>query len=384
MNKIVITLIVCLLPFALKSQSKTPINIIYTSDAHYGIFREHFRGDTNVAGYLVNGAMIAKINTLPGTRLPVDGGVQAGQKIGYIDYSIQSGDIANRMEPPYQSATISWQQFENDYIDHLHLKDQHGKPTQLLVIPGNHDISNAIGYVKKMIPATDPVSEIGIYNMMLKPKVPLTARAFNYKQNKIHYSRDIGGVHFLFINLWPDSAERVWMAGDLKKVPIQIPVIIFAHDQPTCDPKHFNNPAAPGQFPAGSKFEDLTEERYKEGNVPQKGEHSTDLEQRGWVAFLKQHPNVKAYFHGNSNWNEFYVYHGPDNDVNLPVFRVDSPMKGDISKKDETQLSFQLITLDPDSLLLTVRECLWNTEPGNPKSPVLFGACKTIKLKQSE
>ncbi|HEK21852.1 MAG TPA: hypothetical protein ENO28_15515 [Bacteroidetes bacterium] len=381
MHKIAFALLICLLPFSLKSQSKKAINIIYSSDAHYGIFREHFRNDTNVAAYVVNGVMIDKMNTLPGTKLPADEGVEAGQRIAYIDYLVQSGDIANRMEPPYQSSSKSWQQFENDYKDHLYLKDQHGKRTQLLLIPGNHDISNAIGFSKKMIPATDPAVMVGVYNMMLRPKVPLTSSSFNHKNDKIHYSRDIGGVHFLFINLWPDSAERVWMASDLAKVSAKTPVIIFTHDPPICDAKHFNNPVAPGRFAAGSKFEDLTEECYKESTVPQKGEHSTDLEQRGWVAFLKQHPNIKAYFHGHSNWNEFYMYHGPDNDINLPVFRVDSPMKGNVSDTDETRLSFQLIMLDPENQLLTVRECFWNARPGDPKYPVLFGMSKTINLK---
>ena len=74
----------------------------------------------------------------------------------------------------------------------------------------------------------------------------------------------------------------------------------------------------------------MLEEHYKEGRVAVQDNGATDIEQRGFVKFLKLHPNIKAYFHGNSNWNEFYVYHGPDNDVNLNVFRVDSPMKGEL------------------------------------------------------
>jgi hypothetical protein len=99
------------------------------------------------------------------------------------------------------------------------------------------------------------------------------------------------------------------------------------------------------------------------------------------VKFLKRHPNIKAYFHGNSNWNQFYVYHGPDNDVDLNVFRVDSPMKGRDSAKDETLLSFQLISLDTQSQALTVRECLWNTKPLDAAQKVVFGKSSTVSLK---
>jgi hypothetical protein len=101
------------------------------------------------------------------------------------------------------------------------------------------------------------------------------------------------------------------------------------------------------------------------------------------VQFLKKHANIKAYFHGNSNWNEFYTYKGPDKDVNLPVFRVDSPMKGKYSGKDETLLSFQLITIDPQKQEMTVRECLWNTVPGNVRQKTMVGKSATISIKVS-
>ncbi len=41
-------------------------------------------------------------------------------------------------------------------------------------------------------------------------------------------------------------------------------------------------------------------------------------------------------------------------------------MKGRFSRKDETKLSFQVVTLDPVSRTMTVRECLWNCGPGAP------------------
>lgn len=358
-----------------------PINILFTSDAHYGIFRKSFRGDTMVAGHIVNAAMIKQMNTIPNYTLPKDGGVNEGKKVQDVDYLIQTGDITNRMEIPVQGAAASWKEFQSDYVNGVDLKGHNGKPAQLLLIPGNHDISNAIGYWKSMKPLTDPTSMVNIYNLMLKPIVPVNNATYNYNTEKVNYSKNIGGVHFMFITLWPDSAERIWMKKDLDTVSRKTPVILFAHDQPTCEPVHFTNPTSPYQIIPGNPFENLLAEHYKDSVVVDKKSVSTNIEQRAWVAFLKQHPNIKAYFHGNSNYNEYYTYYGPDHDVQLPVFRVDSPMKGKFSSKDETLLSFQLITLDPESKILSVRECLWNTDPKNPDDKILFGKTATLDLR---
>jgi predicted MPP superfamily phosphohydrolase len=361
-------------------KASDPINILFTSDAHYGIFRKSFRSDTNVVGHIVNAAMIRQMNTMPQLTLPADSGVNAGRKIQDIDYLVQTGDIANRMEIPIQSARVSWNEFQTDYFDGLKLKGHNGKPTQLLLIPGNHDISDAIGYYKPMKPLTDPTSMVNIYNLMVKPSVPLSNETYNYNIDKVNYSRNIGGVHFVFITLWPDSAERIWMKKDLDTVPQKTPVILFTHDQPICEAVHFTNPVAPYQIIPGKPFENLLAEHYKEGDVADKKTTSTDIEQREWVVFLKRYPNIKAYFHGNSNYNEYYTYDGPDHDVALKVFRVDSPMKGKYSSKDETLLSYQLISLDPETKKLTVRECLWDTQPQNPSAKVIFGKTVTIDL----
>jgi predicted MPP superfamily phosphohydrolase len=360
------------------------IQIVFTSDAHYGINRIKFRGDSNVSSHMVNAVMISQINTIPDITLPADGGVNSGKRTGSVDYIIQTGDIANRMEAPIQSAAVSWGQFEADYMHSIHLKDQNGKQAKLLLVPGNHDISNAIGYPKPLKPLTDPTSMVKIYNLMIKPEKPLTNADYDYNTDKVNYSFNIKGLHLMFITLWPDSAERIWMQKDLDTVAQYTPVIIFTHDQPECESKHFTNPRSPYNMTAENKFQNLTEEHYKEGYIAAEDDGATQIEQRGFVKFLKAHPNIKAYFHGNSNWNEFYQYHGPDNDVNLNVFRVDSPIKGKFSAKDETLLSFQLISLDPETQTLTVRECLWNTEPLNKTQKVVFGKNVTVSLKVNQ
>ncbi|MCC8425055.1 metallophosphoesterase [Mucilaginibacter sp. UR6-11] len=355
--------------------------MVFISDVHYGITRKNFRGATHVNAQLVNQALIKQLNILPLLTLPADHGVGSGKKIAAVDYLIETGDIANRMEPPYQTAAISWQQFWSDYGHRLTLVDGEHQLVKLLLVPGNHDISNAIGSSKLMQPKTDPTALVQLYNRMMKPAQPKTNESYNYVTDKINYSVNVHGVHMLFITVWPDSVERIWMQKDLQKVPETTPVIIFCHDPPIADPKHFTNPLPPYEMTAENKFENIIPEHYKEGSNAFKDEEATAIEQRGWVTFLKAHPNIRAYFHGHSNYNEFYVYHGPDHDVALNTFRVDSPMKGKYSATDETKLSFQLLTLDASTLQLTVRECLWNTNPESPAAPTIFGASETIDLK---
>src|ERR1700758_5400423 len=87
---------IVLFPFIGFSQKQTGniINIVFTSDAHYGIIRAKFRGDTNVISHTVNVAMISQINTLPSLTLPEDNGIGAGKKIAAVDYLIETGDIS--------------------------------------------------------------------------------------------------------------------------------------------------------------------------------------------------------------------------------------------------------------------------------------------------
>ena len=105
------------------------------------------------------------------------------------------------------------------------------------------------------------------------------------------------------------------------------------------------------------------------------------IEQRALVAFLKAHRNILAYFHGNSNWNQYYDWTGPDGDIVLHTIRVDSPMKGNDSATDETKLSFQVVSVDTRAKQMSVRECLWNKTPAAPAPmPVVWGASETLSL----
>jgi hypothetical protein len=367
----------------ISTRPDTLIQIIYTSDVHFGITRPAFDGDSNVRSAVVNARLVSTMNALPSLPLPPGKGVNAGQKVGPVDYIMISGDIANRQELPIQSAAVSWQQFRQDYLRGISLHDHLGHPTRFLLVAGNHDVSDAIGFYRKMQPATDATSMAGIYNLMLHPATPLTATSFRYPDDKINYSRIIGGIVFLFVNIWPDSANRVWMSNELAGIDPRTPVIIVCHDPPAADAAHFTNPRGNHDINGKDRFENLLEERSKDpaDTAGADGKPQDDLiEQQGFVAFLKAHPNIKAYFHGHNNWNQFYTYTGPNGDIALPTFRVDSPMKGKYSSKDETRLSFQLITIDPASKTLTVRECRWNTDPTHPHKPPVWGDSFTLQL----
>ena len=365
------------------AQSKNIVQFVYTSDLHYGISRS-FRGEEKVPSKVVNETMIGQINALASTTFPSDSGVNADKKVGSIDYMIITGDITNRQQTGIQSATVSWAQFSTDYLNGgITLRNNKNEKVLFLLTCGNHDVSNAIGYPKPMEPLTDATSMVNIYNMMLSPVTPKTNETYNFKTDKINYTKDIAGVHFMFVTMWPDSANRIWMDKDLKSISLATPVIIFTHDEPECEAKQFTNPNGNHDINATDKFENNVDEMLKDGTSTKSG---TIIEQRGLVTFLKEHKNIKAYFHGNTNSNEFYTYTGPDNDIKLQVFRVDSPMKGDYSglsakngRGDETKLSFQVISLDGDDKSLTVRECLWNT--AGSTSPIVWGASSTISLK---
>jgi len=365
------------------AKTKNVVQFVYTSDLHYGVSRT-FRGKANVDASLVNKAMISQINTLPTVSFPDDEGVNDEKPVGTIDYFIITGDITNRQQVGIQSATASWAQFSADYLTGgVTLKNKLNQKVPFLLACGNHDVSNAIGYPKPMNPLTDAASMVNIYNLMLAPAVPKTNETYNYATDKINYTREIGGVHIMFVTMWPDSANRVWMEKDLANVSLSTPVIIFTHDEPECEAKHFINPNGNHDINPTDKFENLLGETLKDGTTTKSG---TAIEQRGFVSFIKAHKNIKAYFHGNTNFNEFRSYTGPDKDISLPIFRVDSPMKGDISglgaadgRGDDTKLSFQVISLNVDSQSLTVRECLWNTT--GDTSPIVWGKSSTISLK---
>ena len=359
-----------------------PFHVVFTSDAHFGLQRPHFRGSDSVDAVVVNTALMAAVNRLPTLALPADGGVGAGASIGRIEALIEGGDIANRAEGGVQPALRSWQQFLTVYRDGLHTTDRSGAPTALWPIVGNHDASNAIGFYRPLAPGADPVAWLGIYNMTMRPAAPLTAGSFKESRDRVHFVRDVGGVHFLFVHIWPDSVERAWIARELSRIPATMPVVLFTHDQPVVESKHFINPNGAGDINPRDKFENLLTERLRSGLST---ESPAVVEQRSLASFIRRYPNIRGYFHGNSNAHEFYDWTGPDGDIRLPVFRVDSPMKGAKSASDETLLSFMVISISADGARLTARECRYNaganTGANAGAGAISWGETRTVVLK---
>lgn len=365
----------------------TLIQFVYTSDAHYGITRTNYPtagSATAVDAHIVNADMITVINGLPTLATPCDTGVNACATLGAVDFVAETGDIANRMETGIQSAASSWGQFQTDYLTNLTVKNRINSASDVYLVPGNHDVSNAVGFYKTMSPTFDATSYVNIYNRMMNPGVALTNTGFigaiptatiaaaSYSANRVHYSRNLGGVHFVFLGMWPDSAARTWLDTDLSAVSSDTPVVLFTHDQPDIETKHLMNPNGSHTINATDKFENLVygEAGGYAGVTSVSG--ASTVEQAALAAWLKNHKNVVAYFHGNSNWNQFYTFAGPNNDISLNIFRVDSPMKGNDSATNPSLLSFQVISIDTVNKNMTVREYLWNTKS--------WGASTTVSL----
>ncbi|MEN9696853.1 MAG: hypothetical protein RLZ56_274 [Bacteroidota bacterium] len=348
------------------------IQFIFTSDVHFGLTKEKFQNKTKVSAFEVNNAMAYNMSHIVGNILPKDNGIGENEIIKGIDALVITGDITNRMENGVQAATQSWEEFKTVYLKNLHLKKSDQKEADLFLVPGNHDISNAIGFHRPMLPKKDPAAMIGIYNLMFPNKL---INKYDSVLNTVHYSKDIKGVHFIFLSLYPDSAERVWMEKDLAGVATSTPVLLFAHSIPEAEPRFFENPNGFHDINEEDKFENLVLERYKEGKDV-KG--PTTIEQNGFTDFIKLHPNIKAYFHGHENFTQFYTYQGPKKDINLNCIRTDSPMKGRISLKDETKLAYEIVTISTNKKALTIREVLWNT--GNDSSKIQWGSSATINL----
>src|SRR5712671_1757174 len=342
MRKAVCSAALCtaLMVFAVTAQPQEraarQIRFVFTSDAHYGLTRAAFRGRANVPAHDVNAALVSDLLTL-----------------GPLDFVVEGGDVANRAEAAehIQPAAASWSQFRQDYLEQI--------KAPVYVVPGNHDASNAVGYYKTMTPATDATAMIAIYNLMMAP-AKRTATTFNYANDRVLTSRDIGGVHFVFLQVWPDSIGRAWLTRNLANVGASTPVVVFTHDQPEAQNKHFINPNGTHDINDVDRFENLLADTDAGTRIAE------------WESFLLQHPNITAYFHGNSNWNEFYDWRGPHQLVTLHTFRVDSPMKGHDSEQDETKLSFHVASIDTRTHTLTVRERLWNT--------ATWGASATVSL----
>src|SRR5262249_45353345 len=91
------------------------IRFVFSSDAHFGITRPTFRRAADVSAVVVNHAPVEELNGLSRATFPRDGGLDASQPVGPVDFMVEGGDVANRQEitetGPIQPAAVSWAQF---------------------------------------------------------------------------------------------------------------------------------------------------------------------------------------------------------------------------------------------------------------------------------
>jgi alkaline phosphatase len=364
--------------------SATTTTFLYTSDAHYGIKRSVVFGSYSNA-VQVNGLMIRSMNNMPNEVLPSDSGINAGKQVGYIDFIAMTGDISNRQESSkkIQSATTSYAQFKTDYVNSVSILDKSGNKAGLYLTPGNHDVSNAIGYPKTLAPVTDDAVMFNLYNTFMKPATALVAGGYNYATQRIVYSKDIGGVHFVFLSMWPDSTIRPLIDADLAKMSNQsMPVVLFTHDEPNIETKHLTSDLTTNtKFDWTKSFENLVTDVV--ADLDSTGKLTTSspstTAQKGLADWLATKKNIVAYFHGNNNLFENYTWTGTSSQISLNVFRVDSPMKGSVSgidaadgMGDPSKLSYNVVTIDSSAQNMTVREYLWQQKK--------WGTSKTISL----
>lgn len=372
MNRILLTLLLLtsLLLSACKAgkeldSNPNVVHFIFLSDSHFGLTRT--LDGQKVTTAQAHERIAAAINSLPSGHLPSDGGVGGGDRIGGVELIIHGGDMVNRQEGGVQSASESWSEFEH-FLASLTTRTKAGTASELFLIPGNHDVSNAIGFHRTLTPTKDESAMVGIYNRMVQPVVPMDTASYDYPRDLLNVAVDRFGVRLLFLNIWPGKAVRSWMESRLAEVSSTTPVLLFAHDELDIPSKHLTNPTFPHAISGEDSYENITPD-----TAAVKG--STIAEQRQFAHFVEKHRNIKAYFHGNTNYNEFYLYNGPDNNIRLHTYRVDSPMKGNRSSKDQSHLSFQVVSIDQRGRLMTVRECFWARG-----SQVEWGSRKTISL----
>ena len=391
------------------------VQFVILSDVHFGYTRKTAvpDGGTDKDAVSVNAIMAAAVNGLSAMTYPSDGGVGAGTTVGPIDLVAVTGDMANRFESAatgapssesvneLQDATASWGNFNSTYLTGLTLRNPANNPTPFLLSPGNHDISNAIGqqYIANgsngatPTPGSPDTSTIDDDSMrqllaIAQNASPITPGTYTQSYftaqnsagawiNKPNYSLDIGGIHFVSISAWPDSGNRKWIDANLASVPLTTPVILFTHCYPDVDPKLMSPPATtspysqttagpPTAVGAPQDYECVVSDVIDQTEFA--GGSSTQVEQVAMSTWIKTHPNIVAYFHGHTNFNEMYTYDGGNHDLKLNCFRIDSPMKGQLSAASsapttgaadatpDTLLSFDLATVNTTTWQMTVRE----------------------------
>jgi hypothetical protein len=364
--------------FNLTVQPSTVVNFVFTSDSHFGDYTKAgvtFQGATSVDSVTVNSRMRDAINTLPNLTAPDDYGVLAGQPFGTFDFMVNLGDQTSKGETGTDTATntaLRWDEWKSVYSDGLTLTNRAGAALPIYLTPGNHDVANALGGPDIVPIAHDATALVNIYNWTMKPATPLTLATFDYNQHKVFKVEKIGGINCVFTNQWMD-AEMIenltaYLAAHAEATTA--PMFIFCHMPPEQTGANFRDPSSDGiTFPWTYGFNNI----FRDPMSPDDGDNTLTTtaplkEVTALATFLKAHKNIVAWFHGHDNFTQFRTWNG-ENSVSIdntmtqlaiPVFRVDSPMKGKDSAKAPAKMAFNVVSIDTVTKQLTIRECLWN------------------------
>ena len=199
------------------------------------------------------------------------------------------------------------------------------------MVPGNHEASNAVGFYKPMTPPIDKTPMVEIYNRMMRPAAP----------------KDDGDVRLLHAigssspatsaactscssRSGPIRRRALWMDNDLEpSVSESTPVIIFTHDQPDVEAKHFMNPNGAHDINAARSSSrtcsPITSRTARPSTTP------SLIEQAPARAFLERASEHHRVLPRQLELERVLRLERPDRTIVLHTFRVDSPMKGAVS-----------------------------------------------------
>lgn len=371
------------LALATTAMAANSVTFVFTADSYFGINRKEFQGDKAVDARYANRDMVQKINSLPNQTFPQDGELRSGEKIGAIDFVVHGGSIAHMMAAATitQSAADSWKEFDREFLQGIQLKNAQGEKAPLFYIPGVHDLTNAIGYYKRLDPKTDPSIPMQVYNRLVAPETPVSKKDFDVRKHVSLYSRTVQGIHLVFTQVWPDAQQREWIAQDIAKLPAGTPVLLFANVEPDAPSKLFINPNGKGDVNKDDKFENVIGEVFQGGT---KVEDKSKPHEKALAEFVKAHPQIQGYFHGNTGLSDIKVWMGTEGDLFLPTYSVDSPVNGAISAKQEELVSFLVVTVDRDAQQTTARIVHWNADPKKKKGPLQWGNSASFGFRLPE
>ena len=295
-----------ILAFAPASARAREAHFVFTADQHYGMSRPAFRGCTDVSADTVNAAMVEAINSLVDAVFPLDGGVMAGKAVGGAEYVISAGDIASKLTGagtgPALTASQCWELFKRQYCGGVALKNSGGRKAEILAIPGNHEISTALGRYPPAFPLPDAGAMVGMFNRA--HNASLRPEEYDFAAHKVTMARDLAGVRLLLVQLWPDEEARAYIAREIAASPADTPIILVCHFPPGVSAVYRESPER--------KFGAVPENTC--GTVPADAAGQARIvelsreERRAFAGFIKQHPSIVAYFHGHHHNNHSWVF----------------------------------------------------------------------------